>query len=138
VTLGCHHEGAEGGLEHTCIGLTLEGVGGFKSRAGEGHFQKWRPERGSREFSAIRNGRALCEKQVLEECAVAVTKPAVGVGSSGHTPQDSFKKGLKMFPLHGQGCRTATLGHSSGMEFPPSLLLEKGPGYYQILPPSAV
>lgn len=67
----------------TFIGPTLGGVGGFEGiRAGEGHFQKWRPEHGSGEFSTTNNARASWAWPVLEERAVVVTEPKVSVGSS--------------------------------------------------------
>lgn len=64
------------------LGLTLGGIGGFEGRAGEGHFQKWKPEHGGRELSGTRNARASRAKRVSEEHAVVVTEAKAGVGRS--------------------------------------------------------
>lgn len=111
----------------TFIGLTLGGFGGFAGRAGEGRFQEWRPECGSGEFSATRNARALCAKQVLAECAVVITA-RLGEESScpGHLCRIVLRR-LEDVPLWPEAAGQLRSTHSLGMEPPLPLLLEKGP-----------
>lgn len=113
----------------TFIVLTLGGAGEFAGRAGEGRFQKWRPECKSREFSATRNAKVSCAKQVLAECAVVITAKVgeEALHLSWPSQQDSLKKAWRRPTLWLEAAGQLRSTHSLGMEPSLLLLLEKGP-----------